>query len=131
MSRSTVQRIRHGLKWHPYNVQIVQRLHEEDFKNRLEFAQELMRIHADPTHLAELTWSDEAHFHLDGGVNRHNCRYWSTQNPHWVKEESLHSPHTTAWAAIWQFGVYGPIFFDTSITKECYQQMLQRNSGRP
>ena len=40
MSRSTVQRILHGLKWHPYKVQIVQRLYEEDFKNRLEFVQE-------------------------------------------------------------------------------------------
>ena len=81
MSRSTIQRILHGLEWHPYKVQIVQRLYEEDFKNRLEFAQEeLMRIHADPTHLAELTWSDEAHFHLDGGVNRHNCSYWSPES---------------------------------------------------
>ena len=32
MSRSTVQRILHGLKWHPYKVQIVQRLYEEDFR---------------------------------------------------------------------------------------------------
>ena len=30
MSRSTVQRILHGLKGHPYKVQIVQRLYEEE-----------------------------------------------------------------------------------------------------
>ena len=77
-------------------------------------------------HLAELTWSDEAHFHLDGGVNRHNCLYWAPENPQWVVEQSLHSPRTTAWAAIWQGGVYGPFFFDGTVNKERYLQMLQK-----
>ena len=127
ISRRTIQRILQDLRWHPYKVQVVQRLHEEDKENRLQFAQqELARINADPMHLAELTWSDEAHFHLDGGVNRHNCRYWAPENPQWVVEQSLHSPRTTAWAAIWQGGVYGPFFFDGTVNKERYLQMLQK-----
>jgi len=126
MGRSTIQRILQDLKWHPYKVHVVQRLYEEDYQNRLEFAEaELMRINADPSHLGELTWSDEAHFHMDGGVNRHNCRYWAPQNPYWVKEESLHSDRTTVWAAVWQNGVYGPFFFDTTVNKDRYLQMLQ------
>ena len=39
MSRSTIQRILHGLRWHPYKVQVVQALHEEDLENRLESAE--------------------------------------------------------------------------------------------
>lgn len=126
MSRSTVQRILHDHHWHPYKVQVVQKLYEEDRENRLQFAQEeLARIDADPMHLAELTWSDEAHFHLDGGVNRHNCRFWAQENPHWVKEESMHSPRTTVWAAIWHSGLYGPFFFDETVNKDRYLQMLK------
>lgn len=126
VSRRTIQRILHDYGWHPYKVQVVQRLHEEDLENRMEFAeQELQRIQANPSHLVELTWSDEAHFHLDGGVNRHNCRYWANQNPHWIKQESMHSPRTTVWAAISQSGIYGPFFFDTSVNKDRYLKMLQ------
>ena len=52
--------------------QVVQRLHEKDLENRLEFAQkELAHIMADQIHFTELILSDETHFHLDGDVNRH------------------------------------------------------------
>ena len=126
MGHSTIQRILHDYRWHPYKVQVVQKLHEDDHENRLQFAhQELARIDADPMHLAELTWSDEAHFHLVGGVNRHNCRFWAQENPHRLKEESMHSPRTTVWAAIWRSGIYGPFFFDETVNKDRYLQMLK------
>lgn len=126
LSRSSIQRILKGLSWHPYKVQVVQALQEEDLENRIEFAQqELARININQMHLSQLTWSDEAHFHLDGGVNRHNCRYWAQENPHWVVHKPLHSARTTVWAAIWQGGVYGPFFFDDTVNKERYLAMLQ------
>ena len=74
MSHRTIQRILHDKCWYPYKVQVVQRLHEEDKENCMEFAQlELERIRGNPGQLEEFTWSGEAHFNLDGGVNRHNC----------------------------------------------------------
>ena len=125
MSRRTIQRILHDQRWYPYKVQVGQQLHEEDKENRMEFAQpELERIKGKPSHLEELTWSDEAHFHLGGGVNRHNCRYWASQRPHWITEESLHSLRTTVWAAIGQQGIYGPFFFNTTVNKERYLKLL-------
>ena len=92
---SRIQRVMKDLKLRPYKVQIVQKLHDEDTVIRLQFArEELTRIDENPSHLDQLIFSDEAHFHIDGGVNRHNHRYWAPQNPGWVSEQSLHSPRT-------------------------------------
>lgn len=126
MSRTTVWRILKHLKFHPYKVQIVQKLYNEDLASRLDFAAtELDRIRLDPTHLVRILFSDEAHFHLDGGVNRHNHRYWSQENPRWISEQGLHSPRTTVWAAIGEPGVIGPFFFDENVNSERYLDMLQ------
>jgi len=92
LSRSTIKRILKDLKWHPYKVQIVQKLYEEDYASRLFFAQnELNRLDNDDARLFRLAFSDEANFHMDGMVNRHNCRYWAPENPNWVIEQGLHS----------------------------------------
>ena len=45
-------------------------------------------------------FSDEAHFHLNGSVNRQNVRYWCSIRPHDVLEVPLHSPKCTAWCAM-------------------------------
>lgn len=81
----------------------------------------------DPAFLTHLMFSDEAHFNLHGGVNRHNFRYWSDSNPHWFREEPLHSPRLTVWAAIGCAGVIGPVFLRENITGERYLQLLQEN----
>jgi hypothetical protein len=62
-------------------------------EDRMTFARdELERIEDDPEHPPNLFFSDEAHFHLHGGVNQHNFRYWSDENPSWYSENPLHSP---------------------------------------
>ena len=47
------------------------------------------------------------------------------KNPGWVGEESLHSPRTTVWAAIWKRGIYSPFFFDENVTSQSCFQMLK------
>jgi len=44
--------------------------------------------------------SDEAHFHLNGSVNKQNFRYWSTINPRQVHEHPLHCDRVTVWIAV-------------------------------
>ena len=126
MSRTTVQRILKDLKWHPYKVHIVQELSEEDFASRLDFAvDELKRLREDPQRLHALTFSDEAHFYLDGAVSRHNHRYWAPKNPRWFVQQSLHPEKTTVWAAICADRLIGPFFFDQTVNGERYLSMLQ------
>ena len=104
----------------------MQKLYDEDKANRVQFAlDEIALIESDRMHLAMLVWSDEVHFHIDGAVNCHNHRYWSRENPEWVKEECLHSPRVTVWAAIGQIGIFGPYFFEENVTSERYLTMLQ------
>ncbi|GFX78663.1 uncharacterized protein TNCV_31031 [Trichonephila clavipes] len=49
--------------------------------------------------------SDEAHFWLNGFVNKQNCRIWSEANPQVYVEIPLHPEKLTAWCALWAGGI--------------------------
>ena len=78
MTRSTLQRIiRVDLHLFPYKIQLTQRLLPVDKPRRLEWAQRVIEMAED----AEQFWnkiimSDEAHFTLNGTVNKQNCRIY-------------------------------------------------------
>ncbi|GFV62433.1 putative transposable element [Trichonephila clavipes] len=55
--------------------------------------------------------SDEAHFYLNGYVNKQNCRIWSESNPQGYVETPLHPEKLTVWCALWAGGIIGPYFF--------------------
>ncbi|GFU04894.1 uncharacterized protein TNCV_1290131 [Trichonephila clavipes] len=55
--------------------------------------------------------SDEAHFWLNGYVNKQNCRIWSEANPQVYVETPLHPEKLTVWCALWGGGIIGPYFF--------------------
>ncbi|GFW34631.1 uncharacterized protein TNCV_952591 [Trichonephila clavipes] len=55
--------------------------------------------------------SDEAHFWLNGYVNKQNCRIWSEANPQVYVETPLHPEKLTVWCALWAGGIIGPYFF--------------------
>lgn len=40
--------------------------------------------------ILNVVFSDNATSMLKGNVNRHNCRYWTDVNPHWVREHHTH-----------------------------------------
>ncbi|GFV92167.1 transposable element Tc3 transposase [Trichonephila clavipes] len=55
--------------------------------------------------------SDEAHFWLNGYVNKQNCRIWSEANHQVYVETPLHPEKLTFWCALWAGGIIGPYFF--------------------
>ncbi|GFV94906.1 transposase [Trichonephila clavipes] len=55
--------------------------------------------------------SDEAHFWLNGYVNKQNCRISSEANPQVYVETPLHLEKLTVWCALWTGGIIGPYFF--------------------
>ncbi|GFU54306.1 uncharacterized protein TNCV_576821 [Trichonephila clavipes] len=57
------------------------------------------------------TYSDEAHFWLNGYVNKQNCRIWREANPQVYVETPLHPEKLTVWCALWAGGIIGPYFF--------------------
>ncbi|GFW44170.1 hypothetical protein TNCV_3855311 [Trichonephila clavipes] len=52
-----------------------------------------------------VTASDEAHFWLNGYVNKQNCRIWSEANPQVHVETPLHPEKLTVWCALWAGGI--------------------------
>ncbi|GFW78545.1 hypothetical protein TNCV_2243451 [Trichonephila clavipes] len=48
---------------------------------------------------------DEAHFWLNGYVNKQNCRIWSEANPQVYVETPLHPEKLTIWCALWAGGI--------------------------
>ncbi|GFX99160.1 transposase [Trichonephila clavipes] len=58
-----------------------------------------------------ILFSDEAHFWLNGHVNKQNCRIWSEANPQVYAETPLHPEKLTVWCALWAGGIIGPYFF--------------------
>ncbi|GFW88682.1 hypothetical protein TNCV_2833431 [Trichonephila clavipes] len=51
------------------------------------------------------TKHDEAHFWLNGYVNKQNCRIWSEADPQVYVETPLHPEKLTVWCALWAGGI--------------------------
>ncbi|GFU73689.1 transposable element Tc3 transposase, partial [Trichonephila clavipes] len=54
---------------------------------------------------------DEAHFWLNGYINKQNCRIWSDANPQVYVEAPLHPEKLTVWCALSAGEIIGPYFF--------------------
>ncbi|GFW36548.1 hypothetical protein TNCV_1955481 [Trichonephila clavipes] len=52
-----------------------------------------------------ILFSDEAHFWLNGYVNKQNCRIWSEANPQVYVETPLHPEKLTVWCVLWAGGI--------------------------
>ncbi|GFX91221.1 hypothetical protein TNCV_1246361 [Trichonephila clavipes] len=52
-----------------------------------------------------ILFSDEAHFWLNGYVNKQNCRIWSEANPQVYVETPLHPEKLTVRCALWAGGI--------------------------
>ena len=111
-----------------YRPQIVQSLKGTDKIARVSFAQLILdRVSLSPNFLERIMFSDEAVFHLEGGINTHNCSHWSRTNPHWMIEKSLNSPKVMVWAAIGVPGIIGPFFIEENVSGETYLNLLTEN----
>ena len=120
--------VRNALKHSNYKVyrpQVVQQLNHEDYSKRVTFAEwALEKINGSPGFIELLLFSDEAVFHLEGGINRKNSCHWAVENPNWTIEKSLNSPKVMVWAACGHPGVIGPFFFEGNVDADSYLEMI-------
>jgi hypothetical protein len=127
LSATSVWRILKDAKFHAFKMERRQELKPHHRIQRVQHAHAQLQILADnPDFLKTLLFSDEAHFSIHGEVNHHNFRYWSNENPGLIREEPLHSPRMTVWAAIGYGGVIVPVFVDGSINGGSYLALLQQ-----
>ncbi|GFX23459.1 hypothetical protein TNCV_3769351 [Trichonephila clavipes] len=52
-----------------------------------------------------ILFSDEAHFWLNGYVNKQNCLIWSEANPEVYVETPLYPEKLIVWCALWAGGI--------------------------
>lgn len=126
ISRSSVQRILVNHGYHPFKIHLVQHLQPNDYQRRLEFiAFVSTQLHDDPNFLGKIMWSDESRFHNNGIVNRHNSHYWSTENPHWVRETHFQNIWgINVWCGLFNGRIIGPYFYEGTLTGERYLRFL-------
>ncbi|GFU35418.1 putative DD41D transposase [Trichonephila clavipes] len=86
--------------------------HQNDHQARRKFVEWAQNeIAVVPDFHKRILFSDEAHFWLNGYVNKQNCRIWSEANPQVYVETPLHPEKLTVWCALWAGGIIGPYFF--------------------
>ena len=78
ISQPTVWRVlKKRLHFKPYKLQLVQALNDNDYQRRMEFCNEMLQMMEDNENFSSLLiFSDEATFHLNGKINKHNVRIW-------------------------------------------------------
>ena len=129
-SKSTIHRIlRRQLGLFPYKLQLTQRLHRGEKAKRMQFCRWLLGKWASPRFRQSLLFSDEAHFYLNGHVNKQNCRIWGLENPHALVEQDQHPAFVTVWCGLSKRGIIGPYFFQSrgrtaTVTGGRYGEML-------
>ena len=104
--------LRKDLGLHPYKIQLVQELKPRDHDMRRSFADwALEQLATDPLFYRQIVFSDEAHFWLNGFVNKQNCRIWNENNPQEILQTPLHPEKCTVWCGLHAGGIIGPYFF--------------------
>lgn len=132
IARTTLRRIIHSdLKMFPYKIQIAQKLNPADYPRRLDYAKWCIEMAVNqPDFWRKIIMSDEAHFSLNGGVNKQNCRFYATENPQLIEEEPLYDQKVTVWCGVCANMIIGPYFYQTNrgvtttVNSERYRAMI-------
>ncbi|GFV77009.1 hypothetical protein TNCV_690791 [Trichonephila clavipes] len=81
-------------------------IHQNDHQARRRFVEWAQNeIAVVPDFHKRILFSDEAHFWLNGYVNKQNCRIWSEANPQVYVETPLHPEKMTVRCALWAGGI--------------------------
>ncbi|GFV99399.1 uncharacterized protein TNCV_1513691 [Trichonephila clavipes] len=81
-------------------------IHQNDHQARRRFAEWAQNeIAVVPDFHKRILFSDEAHFWLNGYVNKQNWRIWSEANPQVYVETPLHPEKLPVWCALWAGGI--------------------------
>ncbi|GFX60879.1 hypothetical protein TNCV_1311721 [Trichonephila clavipes] len=81
-------------------------IHQNDHQARRRFVEWAQNeIAVVPDFHKRISFRDEAHFWLNGYVNKQNCRIWSEANPQVYVETPLHPEKLTVWCTLWAGGI--------------------------
>lgn len=124
--RTTLRRVLKKHRWHPYKLQLLHHMTEDDPDRRMEMCDWFLRkLDDNAQFLSTVMFSDEANFYVNGEVNRQNLRYWSDSNPHWfTSNKEQGAARVMVWCGLWKDRIIGPYFFHRNVDSETYLTML-------
>ena len=122
VSKEFVRGILKPSHFHPYRMVHVHTMHDNDplFCNWIT-----NQIDNDNDNgngfIKRVIFSDECLFYLDGHAHTQNARYWSRQNPAWIREvNDPGAPRVMVWCGLLGEMVLGPHFFVGNVNKHSY-----------
>lgn len=107
----------------PYKLHEWHKLEYHDYEKRVEFAEWFLGLPKD--HKFFFICSDEAYFYLTLPMNKQNNRIWSESVPFDAIEVPLHDEKLLVWCAFSAKVIYGPYFFESTVKKDNYLEMLK------
>lgn len=127
ISQSSVSRIIRKNKFHPYHIQHVQSLNENDHLDRQNFCIWIRSMEEREDNFCNnILFTDEATFKSDGKVNINNCHYYDKKNPHFSRQlDHQHRWSLNVWGGIVGRQVLGPHFFNGPLDGDTYLHFLQ------
>ena len=119
---------RKRLRLFPYKFQLLHEIKANDKPKRFDWAVDMLaNIDIDAEFLSNFVFSDEATFYVNGHVNRYNCRYWATENPHQVIENRRGLGKVNVWCALAHNKVVGTFYFhEPTVKGGNYLDMLEQ-----
>lgn len=125
MDKTKVFRILKVLKFKPYKIQVLQKINDRDHAKRVFMCETLTDLYRTYPNF-RIIMSDEAAFHINGRVNKHNCRIWGLENPREFHQHERDSPKVNVWCAVSREKLYGPFFFaENTVRGNNYTDMLE------
>jgi DNA-directed RNA polymerase subunit F len=107
----------------PYKYHMCHKLQAADYEKRLDFARWYLSRPTDTPKY--FICSDEAYFYLTESVNKQNNRMWCESRPsNWI-EVPLQDSKIHVWCAISANRIFGPYYFEETVNKDRYLDMLQ------
>lgn len=127
LSKSGVQKILKKHRYHDFKYKPVQKLHPDDAQRRLDFCRWFRAtLRQDPNFCHKIIWSDESLFTNSGMFNRRNKHFYSTQNPHLVREVRPQVRFSVnVWCGLFGDILLGPVFIPNRLTGQMYVDFLQ------
>lgn len=112
---------------HPYHLQRVQALKQEDLPRRVRFCEWLLeRNDQDPQFVENLLSTDEATFTRDGVFNSRNTHIWCDENPHAIHEGRFQERFSVnVWAGMVGNYLVGPYVLPPRLTGDAYLNFLR------
>jgi hypothetical protein len=125
ISKSSIWRSLVEDDFYAYHPTLLEVLTGKQKSDRVAMCTELLKEYEDDEDFFSNIWfSDECMFGLDREVNKHNCVYWSVDNPHFSLPVTHTKKKVHCWCALSSHGIIGPYFFDGIVTAEKYVDML-------